>query len=163
MYRRVAERWRDFCPQYLNMSASEANRIIHYLEEFGPGYFDLAQLIRLSPAAYRALAPALRDGALHVNGDAIELSVENSRRLTAAVAELRRAIPGKTKKKPAVPPPLPMHERLAELDKRTTAFLAEFAEISRLERYGENWLQFTAILSRVLLGLQRIGLENGLT
>ena len=158
-YKRLTPRWRDFCAQYLRMSGSEADRIIQHLDEFGPGYFDLAQLTRISPAVYRALAPAIQNGALQVNGDAIPLSVENSRQLTAAVAELRNTIPKKSKKAKA---PRPMHERLADLDRRCTAFIAEFQEISGLERYGENWLQFTAILSRVQLAFQRLGLENGL-
>lgn len=158
-FKRIVPCWRDFCSRYLRMSGSEADRIIQYWEEFGPGYFDLAQLIRISPTVYRAIAPAIQDGALHANGDAIGLSVENSRQLAAAVAELRRAIPKKPKKPPV---PLAMHERLAELDHRCTAFISEFAEISRLERCGENWLAFTSILSRVTSALRRIELENGL-
>jgi hypothetical protein len=55
-----------------------------------------------------------------------------------------------------------MHERIAALDKRCTAILGEFAEISRRERNGENWLQFTSTLSRIHSGLGRIALENGL-
>src|SRR5579864_8171993 len=90
-FTRVSPTWRDFCSRYLRMSGSEADRIIQYWEEFGPGYFDLAQLIRISPKVYRALAPSIQDGVLHSNGDAIGLSVENSRQLTEAVAELRRS------------------------------------------------------------------------
>lgn len=158
-YKRLVPRWRDFCTRYLRMSGSEADRIIRYLDEFGPGYFDLAQLTRISAGVYRALAPAIQNGALQVNGEAIPLSVENSRRLTAAVAELRSAIPKKIKKAKA---PLPMHEHLADLDRRCTPMLAEFQKLSGLERYGENWLQFTAILSRMIIAFQRLGHENGL-
>jgi len=158
-FRRVTPRWRDFCSQYLRMCGSEADRLIQCLEEFGPGYFDLAQLIRISPQTYRSIAPALREGALEANGEAIELSVENARKLTAAVAELRRdaSKPAKKRRGPPV-----MHQRIAALDKRSAALLEEFREISELERCGENWLQFTAVLSRTACGLRRIELENGI-
>jgi len=150
-------RWRDFCAEYLKISGAEADRIIQHLEEFGPGYFDLAQLVRISAETYRAIAPSIRDGALQIEGGAMVLSVENARKLTAAVAELRRAIP---KKKPR--PPLAMHQRVTALDKQWTGMIAEFREISRLERCGENWLPFSSVLSRAISDLRRLGLENGI-
>lgn len=55
-----------------------------------------------------------------------------------------------------------MHQRLAELDKRCTAMILEFQEISQKERHGENWLQFTRVLERLFSALQRINTENGL-
>src|ERR1700726_1832066 len=97
-----------------------------------------------SADTYRAIAPSIQEGVLHSHGDAIELTVENSRKVAAAVAEFRRTLPVK---KPA--PQLPMHERLAELDKRCSAMIAEFEEISEKERRGENWLLFTATLARM--------------
>lgn len=159
-FKLLMPRWRDFCAQYLKISGPEADRILHCLKEFGPRYFELAQLVRISPETYRAIAPALRDGALQMSGDAIELTAENAGKLTAAVAELRRTIPKKPKKKPR---PLAMHERIAALDKQWTAVIAEFREISRLERSGENWLQFSSVLSRAVEELRRLGLENGIT
>ena len=156
-YKRVACNWRDFCARYLRMSQTQADQIIKLWEEFGAGYFEVAQLTRVSPETYRALAPAIRDGVLHSNGDTIELSLENSRQVAAAVAEVRRALPGK---KPARS--LAMHERLAELDKRCAETVAEFEEISRKERHGENWLLFTATLLRWSAALRRIEQENGL-
>lgn len=159
-FKLLTPRWRDFCAQYLKISGAEADRILHCLEEFGPRYFELTQLVRISPETYRAIAPALREGALEMSGDAIDLTAENSGKLAAAVAELRRTIPKKPKKRPR---PLAMHERIAALDTQWTAVIAEFREISRLERSGENWLQFTSILSRALTELRRVGLENDIT
>ena len=89
------EDWRDFCSRYLRMSGSQADKIIHLWEEFGEGFFKVAQLTRISPQTYRAIAPAVREEALHLNGEVIELRVENSRQLAEAVARHRRA------KKPA--------------------------------------------------------------
>ena len=155
-YKRVAPNWREFCSTYLRMSQTQADEIIQLWEEFGAGYFAVAQLIRISPETYRAIAPAVRDGVLHSKDDAIELTLENSRRVAAAVAELRGSLA-------AAKPPrqIAMHERLALLDKRCAAIVAEFEEISRKERQGENWLLFTATLMRCSAALRRIEKENG--
>jgi hypothetical protein len=156
LYKSVNPQWGDFCSRYLKMSKAQANRIIQCLEQFGAGYFELAQLTRVSPETYRAIAPSIQDGVLHSDGEEIELNVDNSRKVAAAVADLRRALPKKQ------PRPLEMHERVAELDKRCTAIISEFEEISRKERQGENWLQFTAALTRVATALRRIEQENGI-
>src|SRR5690349_14585556 len=75
-YKSFTPRWRDFCSQYLRMSGAEADRIIHCWQEFGPAYFDLTQLVRISPEVYRQIAPAIRDGALQMAGEAIVLNVD---------------------------------------------------------------------------------------
>jgi len=113
-------------------------------------------LTRISPETYRAIEPAVKEGALHFAGEALELDVENSRKIAAAVAELRRRASTKKSAQPE------MHQRLAELDKRCTAMILEFAEISQRERHGENWLQLTRVLERLFSALQRIKTENGL-
>ena len=157
LYKRCTEYWEEFCTAYLNISRSEADRLIRLFEEFGAGYFEVSELTRISAATYRAIAPAVKDGKLHFHGEPIELTAENSRKVATAVAELRRALPAK----PAPQPP-EMHKRLAELDKRCTVLLNELREISRRERHGENWLQFTSLLMRVHSALERLALENGL-
>ena len=158
-YRQVAPNWREFCTLYLRISQTQADQIIQLWDKFGKGYFEVAQLTRISADTYRAIAPAIHEGKLHCDGEAIELSLENSERVSAAVAKLRRSLPAR---KPAPAPPLPVHQRLAKLDQRCAAILAEFEEISRLERAGENWLLFTKILLRWSAGLRRIEKENGL-
>lgn len=153
-YKRVTEDWRDFCSRYLRMSGAQADKIIHLWDEFGDGFFKVAQLTRISPETYRAIAPAVREDALHLNGEVIELSAENSRKVAEAVAELRRV------KKPARQ--LAMHQRLAQLDKRCTEIAAEMREIARKERCGENWLLFAATVSRACSALKLIEMENGI-
>jgi hypothetical protein len=152
-YKRVNEDWRDFCSQYLRMSGAQADKIIHLWEEFGAGFFKVAQLTRISPETYRAIAPAIREDALHLNGEVIELSVENSRKVADAVARLRSV------KKPARQ--IATHIRLGELEEQCMAMVAELREISRKERSGENWLLFTATLSRACSALKLLLAENG--
>ena len=156
-YKRVTPHWRDFCSRYLRMSGEQANQIIRLWEEFGAAYFEVAQLTRISPETYRAIAPAIREGALHCEGEVIGLNIENSRRIAAAVAQIRGAA------RPAKPArQLTVRERLDDLDKRCTALVAELAEISHQERRGENSLAFTAVLSRISSALGRLKAENGL-
>jgi hypothetical protein len=129
-YLKCAPNWREFCTRYLKISGSEADRIIRLWEEFGASYFELAQLIRISPEGYRANEPAVKDGALHHEGEAIEFDAENSRKLAAAVTELRS---GAARTKPAkkAPRQREMHERIADLDRSCTKLVREFQQISR--------------------------------
>lgn len=156
-YKAITPRWRDFCSRYLHISGAEADRIIQLWNEFGAGYFEVSQLTRISPDVYRAIAPSIRDGALHTNGEVIELNVENSRRLAAAVAEVRQ----KTRLPKSVPT-LEPHEKIAEFEKRATVLIAEFEDIVSRERNGANWPQVTAILSRVAAALRLLELASGL-
>jgi hypothetical protein len=83
--------WREFCPRHLGMSRTQADHLIQVLEEFGPEYFEVTQLTRVSPEAYRAIAPAVKDGHIHWRSEAIALLPENSEKVAAAVAGLRDA------------------------------------------------------------------------
>src|SRR5690348_13055722 len=67
----------EFCSRRIGISATHANRIIRYLNEFGPEYFELAHLTGISPAEYRAIAPAVKDQAVHCGDQMIALLPEN--------------------------------------------------------------------------------------
>jgi hypothetical protein len=153
--------WREFCSKYLKISGSEADKIIRLWEAFGASYLELAELMRVSPVGYHAIEPAVKERALHHNGEAIGFDAENSRKLAAAVVQLRSAEAGK---KPARKSPrqIEPHDRIADLERRCTGIIMEFQEISRKERSGENWILFTRALMRVRGELSRIEHENGL-
>ena len=72
LYKRYTSDWRQFCPRFLNLSASQVDRIIRLWKQYGPGIFELSQLTRISEPTWRELEPLVRDGALHFNGEAIE-------------------------------------------------------------------------------------------
>jgi hypothetical protein len=107
LYLDYAADWKAFCSAYLHMSDDSANRAIHLLEEFGPSYFDVSQLTRISAATYRAIAPSIDDQGLHHNGEAIALIPENAEKVAAAVAELRKAVTVTVKPTPSVKPAKP--------------------------------------------------------
>ena len=172
LYQRCIPSWEDFCVQYLKISRREADRTIQIWEEFGPAYFELSQLTRVSPEIFREIAPAVEKGVLHFEGEAIELQPENARKVAAVVAEMRRSV---RMKKPAGPPEdlprtngdadrgLGTNERLIELEKRFAVIIAEFEELSGKGSACEEWPRFTSLLIKVRSALDRIALESGLT
>jgi PHD/YefM family antitoxin component YafN of YafNO toxin-antitoxin module len=125
-----AKDWEEFCREHLHTSKPNANRLIHILEEFGPQYFEVAQLTRISPKTYRAIAPSIRDQSLHHNGEAIALIPENAEKVAAAVAELRRK-----EVEPAPPAdPIPTVEKsCGELVRRLEELIATRQHKQRLK------------------------------
>lgn len=101
LYLQLAPDWGQFCKEHLHISRENADRLIRLLDEFGPEYFAVTQLTRISPKAYRTIAESIREQAVHYNGEAIALIPENAERVAAAVADLRKA---------AEPPLLPAPE-----------------------------------------------------
>ncbi|MBV8902203.1 MAG: hypothetical protein JOZ22_01080 [Acidobacteriia bacterium] len=169
LYKRCTEKWEDFCPKYLKMSRVEADRTIKLLEEFGPTYFELSQLTRVSAETFRAIAPHIENGVLHHNGEAIELNVENSRRVAAAVAEMRSSIPKKSSEVSELTRELndlghesDVQQRIHKLAQCCFTIVAEFEKISRDERLGITAVYFKETLARVRDEMIRVALENGL-
>ena len=152
LYQRSTPHWEDFCRTYLHMSRAETDRTIRLWEEFGAGYFEVAQLTRISAKTYRAIAPSVREGALHVNGETIELNAENSRKVAKAVAGMRSAL---------MKGPKSMQERLADLDKRCAALVAELSAIMSAELTSEDRALLGSLLSRTHSALARLVLEAG--
>ncbi len=116
--------WHEFCPRHLGMSRTQADRVIGQLEEFGPEFFELAQLTRIPPEAYRAIASSVKDGRIHWQGEAIALIPENSEKVAAAVAALREAAKPSPPELPPGPPasiearPAASHREAIEAAKR---------------------------------------------
>ena len=146
MYKSCTLHWEEFCRKYLKMSRAEADKIIRLWEEFGAGYFEVAQLTRISAQTYRAIAPSVKEGALQFNGETIELTAENSRKVAAAVAGLRQ--------------PKQMQERLASLDKNCARLIAEIEAIAAEELSREHVALFRSILSRTHSALLRARSED---
>jgi hypothetical protein len=101
LYRGHAASWGECCSKLLHTTKTTANRLIQYLEELGPDYFEVAQFTRISPATYRAIAPAVREGKIHHDGEAIALIPENAPRVAAAIAEMRKTITIEPEPEPA--------------------------------------------------------------
>jgi hypothetical protein len=87
--------WTDFCKQYVGVTRSYADRLIRQLEDLGPTYFNLSQVVRISADVYRKISPAISDEGIAFGDETIAISPENSEKLVEAVNELRAAIPAK--------------------------------------------------------------------
>src|SRR6516165_12236173 len=61
LYRAKEVDWTGFCKQHVGVTRAYADRLIRQLEEFGPNYFHLSQIMRLSADTYRQIAPAVSD------------------------------------------------------------------------------------------------------
>jgi hypothetical protein len=168
LFKRCCEKWEDFCPKYLKISRTEADRTIRLLEEFGPTYFELSQLTRISPETYRAIAPAIEDGVLHFNDEAIPLNADNSRKVAAAVAELRNALPKKSPEHLSLMRQLDqlfeeadLGERLFKVEKCAMAVVKEFEKIAGNDNLGASRMFLNSALTRVRGELDRVALEIG--
>jgi hypothetical protein len=136
-----AKDWREFCRKYLHTSRANATRFIKLLEEFGPAYFEVAQLTRISAETFRAIAPSIRDQALHHNGEAIALIPENAEKVAAVVAEMRPA----ATEKPAAPTPAP-----PPLEKRCIDFVLEIEAAAKVkDRNDEVWRAIRYVRERL--------------
>jgi hypothetical protein len=158
LFQALEPTWEQFCPKYLKISRAEADRTIRLWEEFGAGYFEMAQWTRVSAETYRAIAPAVKDGALHVDGETIQLNAENSRRVSAAVARLRRVIPRQAKS-PHTPAGPAACGAPADLYRRGMALFQEMKEACR-QRPGDC-SRFAEIFRLLQLELTRMMAENG--
>jgi hypothetical protein len=147
--------WDEFCPKYLGLSSRHANRIIGHLEEFGPSYFELAQLTRVTPEQFRAIAPAVRDQSIHMNGEAIALIPENAEKIAAAVAGLRREA--------APPEPVSGKDDAAYIvDRHCARLLSEIRQVVRAKPKGTNKIILRSTIHEVIVVLRALDLEMGI-
>ena len=141
---KFAPTWKEFCPRYLNVSSAYVDRIIRIYERFGPRYFEVAQMTRISPETYAAIEPSIQAGCLNWDGEQIELDPENAERVAAAVAEMRKALPPK---EPPKPPELP--ERIKLLARQCEDVMREYREIVGQHPTGMQWEECIAGLIRM--------------
>jgi hypothetical protein len=154
LYKSRSEHWNAFCIEYLGRSKRNADRIIRYLDEFGPVYFEITQLTRISPETFRAIAPAVEDHQLRTGGETITLIPENARKVAAAVDELRRAAAARP------PAERPLRDRITTLERRARELTEEFSDLSHsVPRTGEH-LTFLAILGHMKCTLARLEMET---
>jgi hypothetical protein len=150
LYRKRCPDWDQFCREHLHMGRSQANHVIQLLNEFGPDYFELSQLTRISPETYRAIQPALQDKALNFEGEAIALIPENAARVSAAVAQLRKATAPEQSKSAE-------EKQLDALEKRCSAIVDEIAQL--LDRGAVPPDQLSIVLESLQTRLTRLQMQ----
>jgi hypothetical protein len=115
LYLPYARTWEAFCGPNLAVSRRHADRLISLLNRFGPIYFEITQLIGLSPRQYLAIEPVVRENSLLVNGEAVSLIPENAPKLLEAIGEVLNQ-PRRTRCR--VRPPESVRTRVASLTAR---------------------------------------------
>ena len=68
-YKHLDLTWEQFCTEHAGISRVQADRLIQQLNEFGAPYFQLSDIVPVSPAVYREIAPAISDGAIEYLGE----------------------------------------------------------------------------------------------
>ena len=142
----IAPSWRAFCGAHLAITRRHADRLIALLNRFGPIYFEISELIGLSPRQYLAIEPALREQGIVLNGEAISLLPENAPKVLEAVGQLLRETA-------ATSPPLAnrnLRERVIDVT-------------NRCRQLARNWPHSTSRLHPPRQLLRRIRDENTLT
>lgn len=89
LYRAKGVDWAEFCQKYAGITSVYANRLIHQLEEFGPNYFDLSHIMRISANTYRQISGSVSEDGITFGGEKIAITPENSDKLAEAVKALR--------------------------------------------------------------------------
>jgi len=98
LYLGTASNWDQFCKVELKASRKKIDAFIRNLDEFGPAYFDLSRLTRVTVEEYRQLAPAVGADGVQIGGEVVAIAPENQDKLDAAVAGIRQK---RTKPAPA--------------------------------------------------------------
>ena len=123
LFRPVAPSWRAFCAAYLGRSRRHTDRLIALLNRFGPAFFELSELTGISASQYPAVQPAMQEGRLLVDGEALSLIPENSSKLVEAVDQILTRSP-----RPRPAPQSP-GARLADLAARGRVIVNQLVEL----------------------------------
>jgi hypothetical protein len=151
LYRAVAPSWRRFCDTHLAITCRHADRLIALLNRFGPTYFEISQLVGLSPRQYLAIQPVLLEHSVLVNGEAISLIPENAPKVLEAVGQLLRET---RRTKPREPAPETVRARAADLTRRGRIIANQLVALynsSRSERDREFILESATELRLILM------------
>jgi hypothetical protein len=103
-YRTLGLNWDRFCRERLGISRSNADSIVRQLEEFGPAFFTLAQIMHITADEYRRISSAVSGEKLLHAGEEIPIEAENAPRLAAAIEDLRRQREAEAATAPATDP-----------------------------------------------------------
>ena len=137
MYKALGLTWEGFCRERAGVSRVTADKLIRRLEEFGPVYFQLAQVTGIAESDYRRIAGSIRKEGLAFQGEVIPIQPEHAPRLTAAVGELcRQTAPAKAKQLESAGPATkaaPAPEPVPESTPETASDPAEAAAMTTVE------------------------------
>jgi hypothetical protein len=148
----VESNWALFCKRRLGISRQLADKIVHLFEEFGPDYFALAEIIRITPDHYRLIAPAVDGNAIHHDGEAITIEPENAPRLAAAAEDLRRAV----ETRPGQRNPPALDQSLATTERSLRGALSSLQRLNAMELPADGRKRVRGMIGSSLEALKRM-------
>jgi len=100
-YKLTGRNWDQFCVEYAGLSPQRVGQIIRNVKEFGAEYYQLKEVIRISPETFRQLLPKIQDQKIEISGEWVNIVAENAALIRDAVnrlrADLRKAHDGARK------------------------------------------------------------------
>jgi hypothetical protein len=122
LYLAESDSWAAFCPARLGISRRSADRLIALLTRFGPAYFELAELLGITPEQYEILEPAISAGRLHADGESISMVPANCDELEAAIDRMLEAAPSARQ-------PAPFQKRLTRAASRARNLVRQLRDL----------------------------------
>ena len=156
LYLHVTPSWRAFCDTYLAITRRHADRLIAMLNRFGPVYFEISQLIGISPRQYLSIEPAIREHKLLVDGEAVSLIPENAPKVLEAVGQL--LFESRRTRRPA-PPPETLRTRVADLTRRGNAIAAQLLALYNASHSAADRELIQESATEIRMALMQPGLD----
>jgi hypothetical protein len=103
LYESLDCNWDEFCPRHLHSARRSVDREVGYLRKYGPAFFTVRQLTRISVKDYQSIAGHITEQGVKLDGAVIALHSENTGQVADAVEELLERS-GPMKSKPAAEP-----------------------------------------------------------
>jgi hypothetical protein len=152
LYLQFAPNWGEYCLEFLKVTGRHTNRQIACLNEFGPAYFELAQITGITPAAYRRIAPAVRSDGIHVGGEIVTLIPANAGKAAQAVACLLAEADAEAK----APPRQDVTLQLAALERRGRQVANTLASLAKSDLSVRHRQALLNTVQDVRLALLRV-------
>jgi hypothetical protein len=156
LYLPIAPSWRRFCSAHLAITCRHADRLIALLNRFGPTYFEISQLVGISPRQYLAIEPVLREHKLLVDGDTVSLIPANAPKVIEAIGQLLREA---RRTRRALPAPQTLRNRILDLGQRGRALANQFLDLYNSCHSGRDRELVLEIATEIRMILMQPGLE----
>src|SRR4051794_7965324 len=89
-YKQTGLTWDEFCERYVALTRPRVDALINNLEEFGKAFFDLSNVVRISPEAYRKIQKKIKDQSIEIGAELVPIIPENAARIRRAVHDARK-------------------------------------------------------------------------
>ena len=89
IYKQTGLGWDEFCQEYIGLSRQRVDTLIHSLKEFGRTFFDLSNIVRISPEAYRRVASTIKGQSIQIGTELVPIVPENAPRIRRAIQQAR--------------------------------------------------------------------------